>query len=93
MIDQRNTLEKDRQLFAFVNMEEIFDDNTEYHEVKKKIKSIDNYISMNEIIANCLFDTSTKHVFKLRSDETNKIKPLQDLENTDNLSKTVKVPT
>lgn len=73
MIDESNILEKEREMFALVNMVEIFDDNAnyDYHEVKKKVKSIDNYISMNEIIAKSLNDSSSegrKQVLKLRTD-------------------------
>ena len=74
MIDESNILEKEREMFALVNMEEIFDDNAtiyDYHEVKKKVKSIDNYISINEIIAKSLNDSSSegrKQVLKLRTD-------------------------
>ena len=62
-------------MFALVNMVEIFDDNAnyDYHEVKKKVKSIDNYISINEIIAKSLNDSSSegrKQVLKLRTDST-----------------------
>ena len=40
MIDESNILEKEREMFALVNMVEIFDDNAnyDYHEVKKKVK-------------------------------------------------------
>ena len=63
-------------MFAPVNMAEIFDDNTtyDYDEVKKKVKLINNYISMNEIIA----DTNSeglKQVFKLKTDSSRKKKP------------------
>ena len=75
MIDESNILEKEMEMFALVNMVEIFDDNAnyDYHEVKKKVKSIDNYISINEIIAKSLNDTSSegrKQVLKLRTDST-----------------------
>ena len=64
-------------MFAFVDMAQIFDDNNtnyDYYEVKKKIESIDNYISMNQIIA----DTNSeglKQVFKLKTDSSRKDKP------------------
>ena len=70
-------------MFALVNMVEIFDDiaNNDYHEVKKKVKSIDNYISMNEIIAKSLSDSSNegrKQVLKLRTDSGRLEKPFLD---------------
>ena len=83
MIDESNILEKEREMFALVNMVEIFDDiaNNDYHEVKKKVKSIDNYISMNEIIAKSLSDSSNegrKQVLKLRTDSGRLEKPFLD---------------
>ena len=40
MIDESNILEKEMEMFALVNMVEIFDDiaNNDYQEVKKKVK-------------------------------------------------------
>lgn len=38
-IDEKNTFEKEREMFAFVNMAEIFEEifSLDYHEIKKKI--------------------------------------------------------
>ena len=70
VIDERNVFEKEKEMFAFVDKTEIFDDNTncDYYEVKKKIKSIDKYISINEIIAKGLLIEGVKQVFKLKLD-------------------------
>ena len=71
VIGEGNVFEKEKEMFAFVDMAQIFDDNNtnyEYYEVKKEIKSIDNYISMNEIIANGLLSEGVKQVFKLKLD-------------------------
>ena len=40
VIDESNILEKEMEMFALVNMVEIFDDNAnyDYHKVKKKVK-------------------------------------------------------
>ena len=76
VVDEKFAFEKELEMFAPVNMAEIFDDNTtyDYDEVKKKVKLINNYISMNEIIA----DTNSeglKQVFKLKTDSSRKKKP------------------
>ena len=64
VIDDKNVFEQKKEMFALVNTAEIFDDtNFEYHEVKEKIKSINNYISMKDIL-----DTQSdgqKQVYKL----------------------------
>ena len=76
VVDEKFAFEKELEMFAPVNMAEIFDDNCtyDYDEVKKKVKLINNYISMNEIIA----DTNSeglKQVFKLKTDSSRKKKP------------------